>query len=122
MSKSIGERGVGTEIAKMDDSSNEVVASRPARNYSAEELGEILARQEQRIRDLEGTSGKGLRVQLEQMQAMLSQPTYVVELYKAGGRGQAMQILAVGSFAGTVRITVAPIDPSRPLPLPDFSG
>lgn len=104
------------------ETSQEVVASRPPRNYSAEELGEILARQEQRIRQLEATSGKGLQVQLEQMQAMLSQPTYVVELYKAGGRGQAMAILSVSSFAGTVRITVAPIDPARPLPLPDSVG
>ena len=61
--------------AKSDDG-QEVVTSlpRPARNYSAEELGEILARQEQRIRHLESTSGKGLQVQLEQMQALLAQP------------------------------------------------
>lgn len=102
------------------ETSQEVVASRPARHYSAEELGDILASQEGRIRQLEATSGKGLQVQLEQTQAMLSQPAYVVELYKKGGQGQAMSILAVHSFAGTVRIVVAPVDPARPLPLPDF--
>ena len=90
--------------------------------YTAEELADLLASQEERIRELEKTAGKGLQVQLEQMRQVMSQPTYVIELYKPGGRGQALAILGVSSFAGTVKITVAAPDPARPLPVPDFAG